>query len=508
MATRYNINDFALGNPAYVGATVSFWTVSGGAKTTTLATLYAASTGSTTLTNPRALDSDGKFSVPVYAEVATIATVSGLTIADHDTGIIGLAEVAAIESAAAAVAAVAAIASGALPITAISCSGGAINGTTVGATTPAAGKFTTLQTSALLSATLGLNVTGAAFTSRGITDNATATALTLSGSGANSVTIANGASNPTIGTSGGGLAFSASTGAYQFNVASSSLLVKASSGYAGLGIDGFTGGQAYQFFFINGTETNRISSDSSNALSIYTGVSAAEQVRITHTASANRYLTLTGSNGGNPTIGTSAGSLGISSPISQVTSSGASIVLFQSTAASVENTVHISATQVTSGASLKISNSGNNVQASLRLTGAGHLDIYTNQTADAVPTSGNIGFRVVNAVGSRHVTVTPDNTNPTIGVTGGALAINAVAQVGGNLVCGNSYTLPAGGSTNVYLGFSSNVSNFGVYAGSGAPTVNAPKGSLYLRSDGSTTNDRMYVNTDGSTTWTAVTTAA
>ncbi|MGB5048445.1 MAG: glycosyl hydrolase family 28-related protein [Caldilineaceae bacterium] len=108
MATRYNINDFALGNPAYVGATVSFWTVSGGAKTSTLATLYAASTGSTTLTNPRTLDSDGKFSVPVYTEVPVIATVSGLTIADHDTGIMGLAESAAATSAAAAAASAAA----------------------------------------------------------------------------------------------------------------------------------------------------------------------------------------------------------------------------------------------------------------------------------------------------------------------------------------------------------------------------------------------------------------
>lgn len=102
MATRYNINDFALANPAYVGGTVSFWTVSGGVKTATLATLYAGSTGATALTNPRTLDSDGKFSVPVYVEVPVIATVSGLTISDHDTGIMGLAEGAAATSAAAA----------------------------------------------------------------------------------------------------------------------------------------------------------------------------------------------------------------------------------------------------------------------------------------------------------------------------------------------------------------------------------------------------------------------
>lgn len=44
--------------------------------------------------------------------------------------------------------------------------------------------------------------------------------------------------------------------------------------------------------------------------------------------------------------------------------------------------------------------------------------------------------------------------------------------------------------------------------GLGAPTLTAPKGSLYLRTDGSSTSTRAYINTDGGTTWTAVTTAA
>ena len=48
----------------------------------------------------------------------------------------------------------------------------------------------------------------------------------------------------------------------------------------------------------------------------------------------------------------------------------------------------------------------------------------------------------------------------------------------------------------------------GVYVGSGAPTVSAAKGSLYLRTDGSSTSTRAYINTDGGTTWTSVTTAA
>ena len=47
-----------------------------------------------------------------------------------------------------------------------------------------------------------------------------------------------------------------------------------------------------------------------------------------------------------------------------------------------------------------------------------------------------------------------------------------------------------------------------ITAGSGAPTFQAPQGSLYLRTDGSSTSTRAYINTDGNTTWTAVTTAS
>lgn len=70
-----------------------------------------------------------------------------------------------------------------------------------------------------------------------------------------------------------------------------------------------------------------------------------------------------------------------------------------------------------------------------------------------------------------------------------------------------STAIPAGGTAGVGLLLSSTTS-FGVFFGSGAPTLSAAKGSLYLRSDGSGINDRMYVNTNGSTTWTAVVTAA
>lgn len=47
-----------------------------------------------------------------------------------------------------------------------------------------------------------------------------------------------------------------------------------------------------------------------------------------------------------------------------------------------------------------------------------------------------------------------------------------------------------------------------ILVGSGAPSATAPKGSLYVRTDGSSTSTRLYVNTDGAATWTNVTTAA
>ncbi len=71
----------------------------------------------------------------------------------------------------------------------------------------------------------------------------------------------------------------------------------------------------------------------------------------------------------------------------------------------------------------------------------------------------------------------------------------------------SALAMPAGGTTGSGVKISS-VTNFGVFFGSGPPTLSAGQGSLYLRSDGTTTNDRAYINTTGSTTWTALITAA
>lgn len=48
-----------------------------------------------------------------------------------------------------------------------------------------------------------------------------------------------------------------------------------------------------------------------------------------------------------------------------------------------------------------------------------------------------------------------------------------------------------------------------VLIGSGSPNtvVLATKGTLFLRTDGSSTSTRAYINTDGAKAWTAITTA-
>lgn len=67
--------------------------------------------------------------------------------------------------------------------------------------------------------------------------------------------------------------------------------------------------------------------------------------------------------------------------------------------------------------------------------------------------------------------------------------------------------VPAGGAAGTGISMSSSA-NLGVFFGSGVPTLSAAQGSLYVRTDGSSTTTRMYVNTNGSTAWTGVTTVS
>jgi hypothetical protein len=68
---------------------------------------------------------------------------------------------------------------------------------------------------------------------------------------------------------------------------------------------------------------------------------------------------------------------------------------------------------------------------------------------------------------------------------------------------GASIATTAGGAEVFEIG----ANGIGLYIGSGAPTISAIKGSLYIRTDGSSSSTRLYVN-NGTTTWVAVTTAS
>lgn len=89
-------------------------------------------------------------------------------------------------------------------------------------------------------------------------------------------------------------------------------------------------------------------------------------------------------------------------------------------------------------------------------------------------------------------------------VSGGEAVIDGVqlTSVGG--ITATSGALAATTGLHVTQG----AATAAVQVGAGAPAHDAPKGSLYLRTDGSTTNDRAYINTDGAGTWTALTTVA
>jgi hypothetical protein len=109
-------------------------------------------------------------------------------------------------------------------------------------------------------------------------------------------------------------------------------------------------------------------------------------------------------------------------------------------------------------------------------------------------------------------TVSIDQSTGTVTTTatfGAATSVTSLAattvSATGNVTADSATALVAGGAsafiaTNTAVGM-------GMYIGSGAPTIAAAKGSIYLRSDGSSTSTRLYVS-DGSTTWIAVTTAS
>lgn len=100
----------------------------------------------------------------------------------------------------------------------------------------------------------------------------------------------------------------------------------------------------------------------------------------------------------------------------------------------------------------------------------------------------------------------------TLSVTGastlsGAITAGSTISTTGQLSVQTSTAPPSAGATTAGIKFSS-TANWGIYFGTGVPTFSAAQGSVYIPNNGSTTSSRMFINTNGSTGWTSVTTAA
>lgn len=88
----------------------------------------------------------------------------------------------------------------------------------------------------------------------------------------------------------------------------------------------------------------------------------------------------------------------------------------------------------------------------------------------------------------------------------GLATLTAGATTPTTLTSVNAGAATSGGNTTPII--QAGTALTGIYFGAGAPSITAPQGSLYLRTDGTSTSTRAYVNLGGTTAWTGITTAA
>jgi hypothetical protein len=132
-------------------------------------------------------------------------------------------------------------------------------------------------------------------------------------------------------------------------------------------------------------------------------------------------------------------------------------------------------------------------------------NVQWTQVATATVLANNPFF--VSGNENPYVGGTPTNFSngaPSLVYSGGTSALTSFTR---SLAICSGVATPAGGSAGIGLSIG-NGTNFGIFWGSGVPTLSAAQGSLYFRTDGSSTSTRCYVNTNGTTGWTNFTTAA
>jgi hypothetical protein len=166
------------------------------------------------------------------------------------------------------------------------------------------------------------------------------------------------------------------------------------------------------YVFVGGADTNiglDLATKGTGNFRFITGGYVDSQVHILHTASANRFITLTGSNGSAPTIGTSAGNLWLAPAgmvCAQLISPASSVNNLNFSGGSTGNPVYIQA-------------AGSDTNVGLRL-------IAQTSTIDLESTGGTTQVRVLHtASANRYITLTGSNgAAPIIGTSAGDLAFS------------------------------------------------------------------------------------
>ncbi len=147
-------------------------------------------------------------------------------------------------------------------------------------------------------------------------------------------------------------------------------------------------------------------------------------------------------------------------------------------------------------------NAGTNALPSIVFSGSPTTGFFAS-AADTIDVS--IGTTNIFRFTSGGNLICPQDDSFSIGATGATRPKSIFASQ----TCSFAQAVapPAAGSAAAFIQLSS-TAGFGIYFGSNAPTVSAAQGSIYIRTNGTGVGDRMYINTNGATTWTAVTTVA
>jgi hypothetical protein len=157
--------------------------------------------------------------------------------------------------------------------------------------------------------------------------------------------------------------------------------------------------------------------------------------------------------------------------------------------------------------SISLTSTGNGSGILLSAPGGGTGSVEINTGSGGIvqtATGGDINLSSTGG-GANQVVIQSDGTAANaITLTASDAAGGVTANVGtGNFnVVGGSVQL---GTASTSYFFQNGI---GIYAGNGAPAIAAPKGALYLRTDGTGVGDRAYIATDALGGWTNITTGA